>query len=898
VSENKWEQPEAPPPPLFTGKKEKDLVKQVTDEVIERVIGTSILYYPVSLSHSNYHSLYGESINKTFLPPVKVDVLAEWEGEETTSTGFGIDKKSTVVIHFHKRRLTEDQNLFVREGDFIQYGEQKYEIVTLGQPRQLFGQPDAKIEIVARCTRARDGNFPVEEPSDADDDPRLTAPACDPVHEIRVLTGDNTSTGGTGTQPCGEEYERPGTPPPPLFTGAKETALVKQVSDEILERVVGQQVVYFPVSVPHSNFHELYGESVNKTFLPPLRVFASIDWKGSDTDTTSYGIDRKSAIDVKFHKRRLVEDQNLFVREGDFVLYGKILYEITKISQPRLLFGKIDEKFEVIASCVRAREGTFRLSEIEGQVNDFELDSVTACDNANLLIPDGVDNTMSNVGTGEGMFKNKTGIQFNMKTLKAGENIIITDLGDEIEIQSSGEISGTITNAHTASYVETAQTASYVETAQTASLALTAHTASYVETAQTASYVETAQTASYYAETDTLSTVVARGSDVSGSITVTGSMSLTDTLTTTNLTASNVELRGHTLPDQNSTYDLGSPTKQFRHLYVSSGSIWFGGKNRFQVDEGGIKVQKVDTRKVPKQLHTLHNITDQMVIDHFAIGSMEDMTVDNWIEYAEFFDVPEFDLFNDDDDFEETLNFAANDPGVSGSGGIFGGTALTASYIEAANVEGLHELLQLSETGLQSSLQNVETTLQSQIDDLDTQYTNLSMQVVNIGAGGGGGAAVAGIGSGILTLTDDGDGPNRALLYEYTTNPVAYSGKTLYLANVAENPVGPFAIGSKFYFNEGGVWHPSHFYSDQVSNSQSAPAAFPDMQDILKLDASRSEDYAVLMGLHHNSASYGGRAIYLSNTGSVAVGEFIYTNKYYFNEGGMWHVSVFHSEED
>ena len=31
--ENKWSQPDAPPPPLFTGKKERDLVKQVKYEV-------------------------------------------------------------------------------------------------------------------------------------------------------------------------------------------------------------------------------------------------------------------------------------------------------------------------------------------------------------------------------------------------------------------------------------------------------------------------------------------------------------------------------------------------------------------------------------------------------------------------------------------------------------------------------------------------------------------------------------------------------------------------------------------------------------------------------------------------------------------------------------------------
>jgi len=458
VSENKWEQPDAPPPPLFTGNKEKDLVKQVTDEVIERVIGVSVLYYPISLKHSQYHPLYGEAVNKTFLPPVKVDVLAEWEGEQTDTTGFGIDKKSSVTLHFHKRRLTEDQNLFVREGDFIQYGEQKYEITSLGQPRQLFGQPEAKIEIVAKCVRARDGAFPSDTYAEADDDdPRLTAPACDPVEEIRVLTGDVRSHGGSGEQPCAEEYERPGTPPPPLFTGKKETNLVKQVNDELLERVVGQQIVYFPVSVPHSNFHELYGEAVNKTFLPPIRVFASVDWKGSDTTTSNYGIDRKSAIDVKFHKRRLSEDQNLFVREGDYVLYGNILYEIATVGQPRLLFGKIDEKFEVVASCIRAREGIFRLSEIPGALGDFDLDSVTACDNAELVsVSDGVDNTMANVGTGEGVFKNKTGTQFNMKTLIAGQDITLTSDSNEITISvsSSGPVAGIIGEAEDGSYTD------------------------------------------------------------------------------------------------------------------------------------------------------------------------------------------------------------------------------------------------------------------------------------------------------------------------------------------------------------------------------------------------------------------------------------------------------------
>ena len=157
---NEWSQPEAPPPPLFTGKKERDLVKQVNDELIERVIGHTIVYYPIDISRTNFHDLYGEAITKTFLPPIRVQALIEWEGYKTKyNDSIGLDKESSVNVHFHKRRLTEDQDLFVREGDFIYYGDLYYEIVTLSEPKRLFGQVNHKLEISAKCIRAREGLF-------------------------------------------------------------------------------------------------------------------------------------------------------------------------------------------------------------------------------------------------------------------------------------------------------------------------------------------------------------------------------------------------------------------------------------------------------------------------------------------------------------------------------------------------------------------------------------------------------------------------------------------------------------------------------------------------------------------------------------------------------------------
>ena len=160
--DNKWSQPESPPPPLFTGKKEKDLVKQVNDEVIERVIGQTVIYYPISLEHTNFHDLYGEAIDKVFMNPVRIYAMVKYVSQTTTVTPLGVDRVERINVAFHKRRLTEDQDLFVREGDFIQYGQYFYEILTLEEPKWLFGQVESSFEIAATCVRAREGLFNVQ----------------------------------------------------------------------------------------------------------------------------------------------------------------------------------------------------------------------------------------------------------------------------------------------------------------------------------------------------------------------------------------------------------------------------------------------------------------------------------------------------------------------------------------------------------------------------------------------------------------------------------------------------------------------------------------------------------------------------------------------------------------
>ena len=160
--DNKWSQPDSPPPPLFTGQKEKDFVKQVNDEIIERIVGQTIIYYPVSLEHTVFHNVYGEAVQKNFLDPIRIHAMVKWESQATSTTPLGVDRVEKISIGFHKRRLTEDQDLFVREGDFVQYGENMYEILSLQEPKWLFGQIESSFEIAASCVRAREGLFDVK----------------------------------------------------------------------------------------------------------------------------------------------------------------------------------------------------------------------------------------------------------------------------------------------------------------------------------------------------------------------------------------------------------------------------------------------------------------------------------------------------------------------------------------------------------------------------------------------------------------------------------------------------------------------------------------------------------------------------------------------------------------
>jgi hypothetical protein len=115
----------------------------------------TVIYLAVDYANTKFHPVYGESIRKSFYPPIVVPAVVKWEGETTESTTYGIDKRPKIQVHFQERRIKEDLQLMVREGDFVKYGRDIYEITSLNEDQELFGTFNYKVSIIANCVKAR-----------------------------------------------------------------------------------------------------------------------------------------------------------------------------------------------------------------------------------------------------------------------------------------------------------------------------------------------------------------------------------------------------------------------------------------------------------------------------------------------------------------------------------------------------------------------------------------------------------------------------------------------------------------------------------------------------------------------------------------------------------------------
>jgi hypothetical protein len=150
--------------------------------------------------------------------------------------------------------------------------------------------------------------------------------------------------------------------PSPLFVGAKELSFFNSVTKELVQKVVSQRLTYYSVSSEHTKAHDLYDEAITKTVFIPLEINALVYYDAPEQTNTSFSIDTIYKIEIYFHLYEL-EERNIKPKEGDFVKFGEIMYEIQNLTQPQITFGQINEKVMTKAVCIVSRKSQFEIKE-------------------------------------------------------------------------------------------------------------------------------------------------------------------------------------------------------------------------------------------------------------------------------------------------------------------------------------------------------------------------------------------------------------------------------------------------------------------------------------------------------------------------------------------------------
>lgn len=147
-----------------------------------------------------------------------------------------------------------------------------------------------------------------------------------------------------------------------LFIGTKEIHFFNQINKELIQKIVNQKIVYFSVSDEHTKSNDLYKESIKKTVFKPVEINARILYKEPKQTNDNFTIDTIFEMEAYFHLDELYQ-RNINPQEGDFIKWGKVVYEIKNLTSPQLTYGKVEEEVMVKAECVVSRKSQFEVTD-------------------------------------------------------------------------------------------------------------------------------------------------------------------------------------------------------------------------------------------------------------------------------------------------------------------------------------------------------------------------------------------------------------------------------------------------------------------------------------------------------------------------------------------------------
>ena len=145
------------------------------------------------------------------------------------------------------------------------------------------------------------------------------------------------------------------------FVQQKDLAFLEKISKELVDVVVQTTVEIFKLSLSETKTN-LYGESLGKSYLPAVQCACLIERDESSIEYEGFGPDRAQNVEFRFNRFTL-EEKNVYPEIGDIIFHNNAYFEIDKVGQNQLVYGRPEEKFSIICSTFMVRRSQLNIEE-------------------------------------------------------------------------------------------------------------------------------------------------------------------------------------------------------------------------------------------------------------------------------------------------------------------------------------------------------------------------------------------------------------------------------------------------------------------------------------------------------------------------------------------------------
>lgn len=139
---------------------------------------------------------------------------------------------------------------------------------------------------------------------------------------------------------------------------------ISDTTKEYLSDLVGQYIIYYPISTLLTNIHEVYEEAVEKIFDTPFKLTVVAGQPDRKTDWNQFGQDVHSNIEILVQPKDLL-DRGLELFAGDFFVYGNDVYEIANLTNTENIYGHVEYDRAIKITGKLARSGQFNIEDFK-----------------------------------------------------------------------------------------------------------------------------------------------------------------------------------------------------------------------------------------------------------------------------------------------------------------------------------------------------------------------------------------------------------------------------------------------------------------------------------------------------------------------------------------------------